>query len=256
MKLVDFDFRLHRNYYKGRAHSPETLLLWMKAIAKYVPGRTRLTILDLGCGTGRFSKPIAQYFDTRVLGIEPSSKMMRIAERYNGDSRVDYMRGNGESIPVSRSKCHFAFLSMVIHHLDDLGATCHELKRVLRDRGRVFIRNSFSGRLDSIPCYRFFPTAKLIDNGRLPTVEEIEDAFSAIGFDILALETIRQEINSSFFDYYRRIKTRSFSTFELLSDEEFKRGLSLMKVALENQEIHGPIKEDIDLLILENHKDS
>jgi predicted RNA methylase len=37
------------------------------------------SVLDLGCGTGRFAEPLAQYFSARIIGIDPSIKMLTTA---------------------------------------------------------------------------------------------------------------------------------------------------------------------------------
>jgi 2-polyprenyl-3-methyl-5-hydroxy-6-metoxy-1,4-benzoquinol methylase len=46
-------------YDRGRDHGPEVLDLWMQAIESHLEGQTITRILDLGCGTGRFSEGLA-----------------------------------------------------------------------------------------------------------------------------------------------------------------------------------------------------
>jgi ubiquinone/menaquinone biosynthesis C-methylase UbiE len=36
-------------------------------------------VLDLGCGTGRFSEALAAQFDAHVIGLDPSLKMLQVA---------------------------------------------------------------------------------------------------------------------------------------------------------------------------------
>jgi hypothetical protein len=45
------------SYDTGRGYSPEVLEFWRDAVAATVVGSEVETILDLGCGTGRFSAP-------------------------------------------------------------------------------------------------------------------------------------------------------------------------------------------------------
>lgn len=251
MKRIDYDKALYRTYDRGRAHSPESYRLWMKAIARYVPRKSGPVVLDLGSGTGRFSPQLAEYFDARVVGVEPSDKMRAVAEESNAHPMVRYVKGAAENIPLGEAECDFAFLSMVIHHVDDLAECCRELRRVLKPRGTVLIRNSFKNRLVSVPFYDFFPNARAVDNERLPGVEEVEAVFLANGFRRVAFETIRQQIDASLADHYERIKTKSLSTFELISEEEFQAGVAAMKRAVEGESAPGPIVEDIDLLVFE-----
>jgi hypothetical protein len=79
---------------------------------------------------------------------------------------------------------------MVIHHGPDLGACARELHRVVKPAELAFIRNTFSGRLAGIRPYEFCPSARAIDEARLPRVEQIRDAFEARGFTMEALDLL------------------------------------------------------------------
>jgi SAM-dependent methyltransferase len=69
-------------YDRARALLPATALLWQELLADYIdPGAAPL-ILDLGCGTGRFSELLARRFGGQVIGIDPSERhSARIAAR-------------------------------------------------------------------------------------------------------------------------------------------------------------------------------
>lgn len=249
IKTIDYDRNQYKNYQQGRAHSEETIRLWMEALAKYLPRPSGVTILDLGSGTGRFAPHLAEYFHASVIGIEPSDKMRTIAEESNTNPRISYMGGKAEEIPVDNQQCDFAFLSMVIHHFHDLNLCCKELHRILKPHGLVFIRNSYRDRLDTVIHYEFFPTAKGIDNQNLPCLEAVEDLFSANEFEKVVLETILQKIDDSLQAYYHRIKMKPYSTFEFMSDEEFRAGLFAMEKAVDNEKEPSPVTEAIDLLV-------
>jgi ubiquinone/menaquinone biosynthesis C-methylase UbiE len=248
---VDYDRRLYQAYRAGRSLSADTGRLWMDAISGHV-GRARadLTILDLGAGTGRFSVLLAEAFDARVVAVEPSAKMRADAERGSAHPRVLYRDGTAGAIPAADGEFAFALLSMIIHHVPDLDACARELHRVVERGGLVFIRNTFSGRLDGIRHYEFFPSARAIDEARLPRVERVREAFEARGFAFEALDTVEQEIDSSLAAHYDRIKRRALSSFELISDAEFERGLQLMRIAAAHETIPTPVLEKIDLLVL------
>ncbi len=249
MEKVDYDRNLYKNYQRGRALSKETIQLWMGAIAKYLPKPSGFTVLDLGSGTGRFAPHLAEYFHACVIGVEPSDRMREIAADNNTDSRVSYFKGKAERIPVDDQQCDFAFLSMAIHHFDDLVLGCRELYRVLIPDGLVFIRNGFKDRMDRVRYHEFFPSAWGIDNQNLPNTDEVEAFFVANGFESVALERIVQQINESFQAYYQRIKSKSLSTFEFISDEEFRAGLLAMKKAADIEKEPSPVTEVFDLLV-------
>jgi ubiquinone/menaquinone biosynthesis C-methylase UbiE len=248
---VDYNRRLYSAYRDGRVLSDDNGRLWMAAVDRHIGGaRGNLMILDLGAGTGRFSTRLADAFDARVVGVEPSEKMRDEAVRGSAHPRVVYRDGSAASIPAAAGEFDFAFMSMVAHHVPDLDACAAELYRVIKPGGAVFVRNTFSGRLDSVPLYRFFRSARAIDEARLPSVEQVRDTFRARGFDFVALDTIAQQIDTSLQAHYERLQHRAISTFELMTDAEFHEGLERMRQAVELETAPAPVVERIDLLVL------
>ena len=256
MTRVDYDRRLYRAYRAGRSLSADTGRLWMDALARHA-GRARRdpSVLDLGAGTGRFSVLLAEHFAARVVAVEPSAKMRADAERASAHPRVVYRDGTAASVPAADGEFDFALLSMVIHHVPDLDGCARELRRVVRGDGLVFIRNTFSGRLEGIRHYDFFPSARAIDEARLPKVERVREAFEARGFSAVALDTIEQEIDPSLAAHYDRIARRALSSFELMSDAEFHEGLALMRAAVDREADPIPVREKVDLLVLRRSRD-
>ena len=251
MTRVDYNRRLYGAYRDGRALSDDTGRLWIAAVGRHIGGpRDNLVILDLGAGTGRFSTLLADAFEARVVGVEPSEKMRDEAARGSAHSRVVYRDGSAASIPAAGGEFDFAFMSMVVHHVPDLDACAGELYRVIKPGGPLFVRNTFSGRLDSVPLYWFFPSAQAIDEARLPRVEQVRDTFLARDFELVALETIEQQIDMSLRAHYERMKRRALSTFELMTDAEFHEGLERMRQAVEGEAAPAPVMERIDLLVL------
>jgi ubiquinone/menaquinone biosynthesis C-methylase UbiE len=77
-------------YDLGRDHGPAVTALWMAEISRRVADRPIRTILDLGCGTGRFSNALATRFHARLIGIDPSSKMLAQARSKVPSNGVSY----------------------------------------------------------------------------------------------------------------------------------------------------------------------
>ena len=124
-------------YDRGRDHGPEVLLLWMNFVAARVGSQRLNTILDLGCGTGRFSESLAAHFEAEVVGIDPSEKMLDQARRKQRDRRVRYQVGCGEAIPLPNDSVDLIFMSMSFHHFKDQMLAARECRRVLRDGGKL-----------------------------------------------------------------------------------------------------------------------
>src|SRR6266853_6102266 len=98
---MDYDATaIASNYDLGRDHGPEFLDLWMDVVVSHVSDQTIETILDLGCGTGRFTEALRARFDADVIGIDPSRKMLAQAQSKLSGPRIRYEIGRAETIPL------------------------------------------------------------------------------------------------------------------------------------------------------------
>ena len=126
-------------YDAGRGYSPAVLALWLDAISRAVPKGAVSDILDIGCGTGRYSTALAAHFNARVIAVDPSEKMLAEA-RKKATEAVCYERAFAESLPLPDASIDLVFMSMVFHHFDDPDQAVRECRRVLRQGGTVCLR--------------------------------------------------------------------------------------------------------------------
>src|SRR5947199_9560194 len=169
-------------YDRGRDHGPEFVNLWMNVVSSHVKDQRIKMILDLGCGTGRFSEALAVRFDAEVIGIDPSKKMLEQARGKQHDRRIRYELGRGESIPVPDNSVDLIFMSMIFHHFDNPMLAARECRRVLRDRATAFLRAGTRERIRSYPYVDFFPESRPILVEWLLTNTFVPAAFEAAGF--------------------------------------------------------------------------
>jgi ubiquinone/menaquinone biosynthesis C-methylase UbiE len=221
--------------------------LWREVLGRYIDPADCPTILDLGAGTGAYSEFLGEAFEATVLAVEPSERMRQVAQREHAHPRVTYLAGRAEVIPLEPASCDAALLSNVVHHVTDRDACAAELQRVLRPGGLVLVRGTLAGgRL--VPFMDFFPSARANAARRIPTPEQVVEMF-ATGFEHVASELIDQESSPSFRDYYERVKLRAISTLELVSDEEFERGIEAMREVAEAETEATPVIEQVDLIV-------
>src|SRR5713101_7544226 len=129
---VQYDGCMSTGYQAGRALSAATENTWCAVLEPLLAHFPAPTVLDLGCGTGRFATVIGRRFRARVIGVEPSRQMLRIAATALPPPNVSYAGGRAECLPLRDRSCDVAWLSHVIHHISDRDACAKELRRVLR----------------------------------------------------------------------------------------------------------------------------
>jgi ubiquinone/menaquinone biosynthesis C-methylase UbiE len=141
-------------YDQARSHSPEALDFWLGIISSALPKARIDTILDLGCGTGRYSGALAAKFQAEVFAVDPSEKMLAEA-RKKALGAVRHLRGSGEHLPIAGASMDMVFMSMVYHHFKDPLASAKECHRVLRANGIVCIRGSTADQIEEYVDFQF-----------------------------------------------------------------------------------------------------
>jgi ubiquinone/menaquinone biosynthesis C-methylase UbiE len=90
-------------------------------------------VLDVGCGTGHFSQPLAAA--NAVVGVDLSAEMLAFA-RTKGLAPV---RAAAEALPFGGGRFDVVLAASVIQLIPDGAAFVRELLRVVRPGGRVVI---------------------------------------------------------------------------------------------------------------------
>lgn len=62
-------------YDEARALTPARRRHWQRLLSAHVDRTAISVVVDLGCGTGRFSEMLAAELGARVIGLDPSEKM-------------------------------------------------------------------------------------------------------------------------------------------------------------------------------------
>jgi ubiquinone/menaquinone biosynthesis C-methylase UbiE len=235
-------------YDKGRDHGPELLDLWMDAVAFHVEEDSIHTILDLGCGTGRFSEALAARFNAEVIGIDPSKKMLEQARSKQLDARVHYEPGSGEAIPLPANSVDVVFMSMSFHHFNNPALAARECRRVLRNGGKAFLRTGTRERISSYPYVDFFPESIPIMNEVLPGNSSIREVFTTAGFRMVTMDLITQTIAPNHMSYADKLATGADSVLARLSQTEFQNGMEAIRAHASTVRDQA-ITEPIDLFV-------
>lgn len=98
--------------------------------------------LDIGCGSGAAVRAAAAQ-GARVIGVDPSPAMLRLAEAHTADhptrERTTFLRGDAAHLPVADGAVDVAMAVNTLHHWDDPEAGLAEVLRALAPGGRLVI---------------------------------------------------------------------------------------------------------------------
>jgi ubiquinone/menaquinone biosynthesis C-methylase UbiE len=232
-----------------RDRRPDAQRIWCERVRSYLPDSPPLAIVDVGSGTGIWSKALAESFGCRVYAVEPSDGMRARAVVAHPHPRVDYVSGHAEALPLPDESVGAAWLSTVIHHFPDLALAARELRRVLEPGGLVLIRSGYPGRQEEIELFHLFPGAMRVAE-TWPRLGRVITTFEDAGFVFEAIERVREPT----FDSYEEVlellplMRRSDTALVDLDDEEWKKGIS----AIECAQATGsrPWQLGMDLLVL------
>jgi SAM-dependent methyltransferase len=111
--------------------------------SRYIPallGDPRgLSILDLGCGTGRHSLPLAAAGAT-VTGVDFSEGMLAQARSKSGANIIHFIRHDlAAPLPLPAAAFDRVLCCLVLDHISDLAGVFSEMRRVCRPDGSVVV---------------------------------------------------------------------------------------------------------------------
>lgn len=253
MARIPYDEQTAAAFKAVREVPRDGLVEWRDAIERHLHASPGMTLLDIGAGTGAFATAFSDWFGVEVLAVEPSAPMR---EQIPRSPRIQVFEGSASALPLPDACADAAWLSLVIHHIPDLTIAAREIRRVLRSGAPVLIRQGFPGRCDRVELVRWFPeTARTV--GTYPSVEETCRAFATAGFQMDALEPVRETYPTSLADFLGQVDTfrRADTTMRNLTEDEFLRGKERLRRAVAVQESHGAENQEgrtnwLDLLVL------
>jgi ubiquinone/menaquinone biosynthesis C-methylase UbiE len=245
--LNPYDEQAAAAYKAVREIPRDGLAEWREAVRRHLRPGPETTLVDIGAGTGQFAAALSDWFGLRVVAVEPSSAMRARIPRAPG---IEVVEGSATALPLPDGSADAGWLSLVIHHIPDLEAAAHEIRRVLRPGAPVLIRQGFPDRCDGIENVRWFPETEQTVAG-YHSVEETCRAFAAAGFRREALEPVRETYTASLADLLAELDTlrHADTTLRKLTEDEFGRGKERIRRVVESGDAE-PRSNRLDLLVL------
>ncbi len=145
-------------------------------------------VLDAGCGSGWLVRRLAKVaHDGRVVGMDISDEMIRLARRQSQDSdNVLFLAAEVAEIPWQANFFHHIISVESAYYWPDPGAALKELFRVLRPGGHAWILINYYQ--DNIHCHQWGEL--LAVKTHLLLAEDWRSLFRLAGFENIQHERV------------------------------------------------------------------
>ncbi len=109
--------------------------------------RRATRLLDVACGPGNFTAPLAAQLSTGSLavGFDISEPMLTRAVQDNSGPRTCYVRGDARELPFDDETFDAVCCFGALYLIPEPFRVAHEMIRVLRPGGRIAILTSYAG---------------------------------------------------------------------------------------------------------------
>jgi len=205
---------------------------WISSLAGCGNIGEESAVLEIGCGTGRFTIPLWERTRADITAIDPSADMIRVARRKEHSEMVTWELCCAESLPFPDSSFDCAYMFFVIQHLEEPLHALGEIYRVLRPGGRLIVATASHAMLRGEYFYRFFPGLLGAELSRFPSIPALRRSLADGGYR--RVRTLRVEGDADYLtldEYAAWVAGKPLSTFYLLPEEEFAQGLTRLREA-------------------------
>ena len=233
-------------YDRARPSDSPHLEWWFERIAQagqLGPGKR---LIDLGCGTGRWTIPLAERTGCEAVGVDSSPAMLARAREKDADGRVTWLAGDVEYLDtVERESFDCALMSLMMHHVYDHLTTFRGVYRILRLGGILLVRQGTLEQILNDVTHRFFPETVSIDLARTPLRSQIEEWLSKAGFEDVKAELIKQTSYPSNDRLLTELRLRVCSALRMIGDEAFEAGLRRVEDYMRENPKDESLRQDL-----------
>lgn len=232
--------RIADYYDRVRSNDADYLRFWTAPLVKFgkITGKSR--VLDVGCGTGRFTLTMEEMTGASVYGLDASVDMLKRAKEKSGI--VKWVRGSAEDLPFENGFFDTVTITMALHQFEDKREAIAEAGRVLKAGGHLVILTTSHGRIRN-SYFALFPGIAAIDLKRFPAIPEIKGWMRESGMKA-EYHIVRRKREIPVETVIGWMRKRFISTLELMDDRAFERGLAIFEKRM--REKYGRIYRDME----------
>ncbi|MGP4042068.1 class I SAM-dependent methyltransferase [Gracilibacillus sp. D59] len=192
--------------------------------------KTEYHVLDLSCGTGLYLEKQSNYFEgqhnIKWNGLDLSDQMLSKANEKV--ENVELVRADVVDMPYESETFDFISNNYAFHHYTDKGTALNEISRVLKEGGIYKLHNIAILDMPKWWLYHYFPSAFYEDLKRYWNKEVIFNELIARGYEV-DLKIVYKMENIKVMDYIVYAENRDISVLNLISEEDYKKGLERMR---------------------------
>jgi SAM-dependent methyltransferase len=198
------------------------------AIGQFLPGFP-VTGLDIGCGTGRYTRPLHRLLPqgSLLLASDVSAAMLAqlTAGQHGRAPGVAPLRAAAEQLPLRAASLDLVTAFNCVHHFD-LARFLAAAARVLRPGGQLFIYTRTPQQNARTIWGRYFPGFTEREQ-RLHSEAALRDAIRRTGgLTVVATQAFRHRRSSTAERLRAQAEGRHYSTFSLYTPEEFRASIA------------------------------
>jgi SAM-dependent methyltransferase len=216
-----------------------------KLLLEDVGSGSRTRLLEIGCGTGKLTFPVARLTKARMDAVDVEDAMLAVARRKDRAGRVQWRHASAMALPFPDRTFDLVFMSLVAHHLDDPVRAYAEIQRVLKSGGCLAIWTFTPAHFTRFFLNAFFPSIAAIDGARFPKSDALRRQLRAAGFQRVRSRPFLERTSVRLDALHERARHRYITTLELVPRAEFARGIR--RIAAARREA-GPAAEVKNIL--------
>lgn len=195
--------------------------------------------LDLGCGTGRYSRLLhAMLPDGSLLAASDVSAAMlaKVVARRDGRGPLVALRGTAEDLPVRTGSLDLVTAFNSVHHFD-LGRFLAEVARALRAGGRLFIYTRTPEQNARTIWGRYFPGFAEHER-RLHSEAVLREAVERThGLRLVHVQSFSHSRSSTPQRLRAQAEGRHYSTFSLYQPDELRQAMAVFLARLPGPQV-------------------
>lgn len=97
--------------------------------------KKKFKVLDLGCGDGLNTHVLSQMGVRDVTGVDISDKLLKLAKKLNPKNK--FLLSSAEKLPFKDNMFDIVLVDSVFHHFMSYDKAISEIRRVLKQKGRL-----------------------------------------------------------------------------------------------------------------------